>query len=101
MKGVIKLNNNNYEAMFIFKPTLNEDEVKNLLETVSETIKKNGGEVVDTQNFGRRKLAYSIKRHKEGAYYLVNFKGQPQSISRLEKTYRLNESILRTLIIKR
>lgn len=95
------MNNNNYETMFIFKPTLNEDEIKNLLETVSESITKNGGEVVDSQNFGRRKLAYGIKKQREGSYYIVNFKGQPQSISRLEKAYRLNESILRTLIIKR
>ena len=95
------MNNNNYETMFIFKPTLNEDEIKNLLETVRESITKNGGEVADSQNFGRRKLAYGIKKNKEGAYYLVNFKGQPQSISRLEKVYRLNESILRTLTIKR
>lgn len=93
--------NNNYEAMFIFKPTLNEDETKGILGNVSELIIRNGGEVVEPQNFGRRKLAYDIKRHKEGLYYIINFKGQSQAISKLEKAYRLNDSILRTLIIKR
>ena len=95
------MSNNNYEAMFVFKITLNEDQTNSLLDNVRDLIAKHGGEVLDTQNFGRRKLAYDIMKHREGLYYLINFKGQGQSIVKLEKAYRSNDSVLRTMIIKR
>ena len=95
------MRNNNYEAMFVFKPTLNDDQTNSLLDNVRDLIAKNGGEILDTQNFGRRKLAYDIMKHREGLYYLINFKGQGQSIVKLEKAYRSNDSVLRTMIIKR
>ena len=56
----------NYEIMFIVRPTLGEDEVKNVVKDFSDIITKNGGKVTKEENMGQRELAYEIKDFKSG-----------------------------------
>lgn len=87
-----------YEGMFIIKPHMNQDELDRTVSSLEETIKKNGGKVEACQKWAARPLAYSIKKYAEGEYYLCDFLADPKSISSMEKSYRLNENILRFLI---
>ena len=87
-----------YEGMFIIKPDMNKDELDKTVSSIENSITKNGGRVKTYQKWARRKLAYSIKRYKEGEYYLCEFEAEPKSIMTLDGGYRLNENILRSLI---
>lgn len=87
-----------YEAMFIVKCELSEEERKALFNFIGETITKNGGTLTNSTIFAdKRKLYFPIKKHNEGLYYLVNFTIDTQMIVKIRHAYSLNENILRVL----
>lgn len=92
---------NDYEAMFIVRPELNEEEKKELYAQLNDTITKSQGEILSSGVWSeKRKLCYPIKKAQEGIYYLVTFKIAPGAILKLKQTFRLNENIIRVLIVK-
>jgi small subunit ribosomal protein S6 len=92
---------NKYEAVFIVKPDLSEDERKNLFQQISDAVTKSQGSVSQASVWAeRRKLYFPLKRHQEGLYYLVNFSVLPAAVKEIRHAYKLNENILRVLISK-
>lgn len=90
---------NKYEAMFIVKPDLSEDERKTLFQQISDVVSKRSGIVASAVIWAeKKKLSFSIKKCHEGIYYLVNFDAAPESIKEMNNTYKLNDNILRILI---
>ena len=90
---------NKYEAMFIIKPTLSEEERKVLFNQIGEVITKNGGSVAKAAVWSeRKKLYFAIKKFQEGVYYLVNFNLPAAAVVKIEQAYKINEDILRVLI---
>lgn len=91
-----------YEAMFIIKPDLSENDKKTLFTQINETVTKNKGNVLQAGIWSeKRKLYFPLKKYREGIYYLVNFSiSDPTSIAQISQTYKLNENILRVLVIK-
>jgi small subunit ribosomal protein S6 len=88
-----------YEAMFIIKPDLSEDERKTLLTQIGDQITKNDGNVGQSSIWAeRKKLYFPIKKCREGTYYLLNFTLNAVSIDKIRQAYTLNENILRFLI---
>jgi len=92
---------NLYEAMYVVDPARSEQEVEKLTEQLKSEIVEKGGEVVDLQHLGKKRLAYPVKKRKDGFYFLLYFRLAPDRISELRAGYRLNDFILRFLIIKR
>ena len=90
----------NYEALFVLKSGT-EDKIEKATSTIVDGIKKNKGKIIKEDKWGKRALAYPIKKHKEGFYYKLDFSIEPSLIEKLDKSYKLNSNILRTLIIKR
>jgi len=90
---------NKYEAMFIVKPTLSEDERKELFAQLSDQVVKNNGSVTKAGLWSeRRKLCFPINKFTEGVYYLLNFTAEGSAIAKLRHAYKLNENVLRVLI---
>lgn len=89
-----------YETMFIVKPTLVEEEIKERIEFFKNVILKNNGDITITQDMGMRNLAYTIKKQNRGYYFLIYFKAEPTLIAELERLYRISEDILRFIVIK-
>ena len=87
-----------YEGMFIVKPDMSKDDLDKTVSFIQDVIAKNGGKVETCQKWARRQLAYIVKKHREGEYYLVDFEAEPKGVITMENAYRINESILRTLI---
>lgn len=87
-----------YEGMFIIKPDMNKEELKKTLDSIEDTIAKNGGRIEKCQRWAGRRLGYTVKKFEEGEYYLCDFEAEPKTVSALEGAYRLNDNILRTLI---
>lgn len=90
-----------YEGVFILKPNLNKDEIEKTVSAILDALGKNGGAVEHKEDMGVRQLAYEIKKERQGHYFLVSFTADPKAISDMERSYKLNESILRAQIFKR
>jgi small subunit ribosomal protein S6 len=92
---------NKYEAMMIIKPDLPDTDKKTLFGQIGEAITKNNG-TVSTANVWseKRKLYFSINKHREGVYYLINFTAPAEAIEKIRHTYKLNENVLRVLITR-
>jgi len=89
-----------YETMFIVKATLTDEETQAEIATVKANIEKNGGTIVSVDDMGSRNLAYEIEKQKRGYYYVIYFTAPSESITELERNYRVNESIIRFIFIK-
>lgn len=91
----------NYESMIIIEPTLSEDEAVAANGKIASYITEQGGEVVKTEKWGKRKLAYEIDKKKEGYYFVNFFNFENLKIKDLDRFYRLNEDIVRHNIIRK
>ncbi len=89
-----------YETMFIVKPTLQEEEIKVKIDFFKDIITKNEGVIETFLDMGMRNLAYEIKKNQRGYYFVIYFQANPSLIAELERNYRINEDILRFLIVK-
>jgi small subunit ribosomal protein S6 len=90
-----------YELVFIVTPEIDETATADIVEKVKSWIAEIGGSIESTEEWGRQKLAYLVNNHKEGLYYLFNIQIEPSAVATLERNFRLQESVLRFLIINR
>ncbi|MBN2289196.1 MAG: 30S ribosomal protein S6 [Candidatus Glassbacteria bacterium] len=90
---------NNYESVLILDPTLEESEAQEKFDQLLELYKAEGAEVLETIDWGKRKLAYPIKKKDNGLYRVVRFDAEPSVIGRLERRFRLDERVLRSLTV--
>ena len=88
-----------YEALVIFRTAGTEQDMARAAAHVEEPIKKLGGRVETSQPMGRRRLAFRIAKHAEGYYYLLRFALPTSQVEELERLLRLNESIVRFMIL--
>jgi len=88
----------NYEGLFILKPDQENEEVANSYKKIQDNISKHQGQVQDAQEWGKKKLAYKIKKHGDGIFYLLRFTMDPAQLKPLTQDYKLDESILRVAI---
>ena len=91
---------NEYEMMTIIHPRLNADDTTAAVTAVEEQIVANGGELLSTDVWGRRKLAYPIDGVTDGTYVLMTFNLPPTGTVALERGLRISESVLRHLLIR-
>ena len=90
-----------YELVIIVTPDIDETATADVVEKVKSWITEAGGSIESFEEWGRQKLAYLVRNNKEGQYYLFNLKLEPTAVVNLERNFRLQESILRFLIINR
>ncbi len=91
---------NDYECIFIAKSSLSEQEVAGLTEKVKNVVEKSGGQIVKTENWGKKKLAYEVKKEKKGIYVLSHIKGPGPLVAELERNLNIQDGILKFLTVK-
>ena len=91
----------NYEGVLILSPDLPADQSKGVVAQVQELVTKNGGRVEGLQDWGKRRLAYKIKKKQDGHYVLVNFQIDPKTTKKLEQSLRLNDQLIRFLLVNK
>ena len=89
-----------YEVMVILDPTLDERTVAPSLDTFLNVVKTDGGTVDKVDVWGRRRMAYEIDKHAEGIYAVVDLKANPAAVQELDRQLNLNESVLRTKVLR-
>jgi small subunit ribosomal protein S6 len=88
-----------YESAVLINAALDDEAIKNLIGRIKETISTNGGEILEVEDWGRKRLAYQVKKSKIGYYAIFRFNSPPDLIPKLERYYQLDETILRYLTI--
>ncbi|PYM20389.1 MAG: 30S ribosomal protein S6 [Candidatus Rokuibacteriota bacterium] len=86
-----------YEILVIADPRPTEEEVAALLTQLGEQVKTLGAEVVKMENWGKRRLAYDIRKQREGTYAVFEVSAEPAMVKEFERQLRLNEQVLRFL----
>ncbi|WP_375434554.1 30S ribosomal protein S6 [uncultured Hymenobacter sp.] len=87
----------NYETVFILTPVLNESQVQETVEKFSQVLKENGADIINSEAWGLKKLAYPIQKKNTGYYFLVEFTGSGNIVDTLELAFRRDERIIRFL----
>ncbi len=92
---------NNYETVFIATPVLSDAQTKELLGKFQGVITENGGQIVNTESWGLKKLEYPIQKKSTGFYFLIEFTSESGSIiETLETQYRRDERVIRFLTFR-
>ena len=91
---------NNYETVFIVAPVLSDAQVKEVADKFQGVITENGGQIVNSEAWGLKKLAYPIQKKTTGFYFLIEFTGEGSIVNTLETQYRRDERIIRFLTFK-
>lgn len=90
---------NKYESVIIVNPNVDDDKLKTLIDTFSELINKDG-KVSEVKQLGKKKLAYDVKKNKEGIYVVFYFEANPELISELERVYRITDEVIKFIDIR-
>jgi len=89
-----------YEVTYILRPNLEEADADERVNAISEVLKNNGGEVLNVEKLGKKRLAYEIDDVREGIYVVMRFKAEADASKELERQLGLNEDVLRALVIR-
>ncbi len=90
----------NYEFTFIVHPDVEDEGMTGVVEKVSQFITGGGGQITNVNRWGRRRLAYPIRKQREGYYVLMHVQLDPQSINELERSLKLTEEVIRYLLVR-
>jgi len=89
-----------YEVMVILNPDLEERTVAPSLDTYLNVVRKDGGTVDKVDVWGKRRLAYEVDKKTEGIYAVIELQAEPATVKELDRQFSLNESVLRTKVIR-
>jgi small subunit ribosomal protein S6 len=89
-----------YESAVLINAALEDEAIQAIISRIKETISSNGGEIRDVEDWGRKRLAYIVKKSKIGYYVFFRFNALPDLMPKLERFYQLDDNILRYLTIK-
>ncbi|GAC66886.1 30S ribosomal protein S6 [Gordonia soli] len=90
-----------YELMVILDPSLDERTVAPSLDTFLNVVRNDGGKVDGVDIWGKRRLAYEILKHTEGIYAVIDLNAEPKTVTELDRQLKLNESVLRTKVLRK
>ena len=90
---------NKYESVIIINPSADEDKVKSLVDRFSDLINKQG-KVEKVDNLGKKKLAYEVKKNKEGIYVVFYFEAETSLIAELERNYRITDEVIKFIVVR-
>lgn len=90
---------NKYESVIIINQSVDEDKVKGLIDKFSDLINKQG-KVTKVDTLGKKKLAYEVKKNKEGIYVVFYFEAEPTLIAELERNYRITDEVIKFIVVK-
>ena len=90
-----------YETVFILRPTLNDQEITDSIDSYRSLLVREGAEMLYEEDLGKRKLAYTIGHFQNGHYGLFQYRSAPAAVSELERTFKISEDILRFLTVRR
>lgn len=90
----------NYETLYIVRPELSEEEQQAVAQKFADVVTQAGGEVTKLDIWGKRRLAYEVKKLREGIYILMQFRGESQVAQELERVLKITDEVIRQLVVR-
>ena len=90
----------NYEVVFVAAPTLTSEELDGFINHIQTVVESKNGKVVKIDNWGKKSLAYKIKRFREGFYVVLSIEGDGSTIAELERRFRVTDYIIRFITVR-
>lgn len=91
---------NTYESIFILRPSVLDEEVVSTIAKFHDVVQRHGGTVIASENIGKKKLAYEVKKETRGIYILSHFMGNGTTVFELERGYRLSEMVIKSMVVR-
>lgn len=88
-----------YEIMYIIRPNIEEEAKKALIERFDNVISNNGGEIVESKDWGKRRLAYEINDFRDGYYQLMKVNSEPNVVEEFSRLAKISDDIIRHIVI--
>ena len=89
-----------YESIFIVRPSLSDEDTNKLIEKMKGVLDRCGATLVKLENWGKKKLAYEVKRERKGTFVYLHFRSGGNGVGELERSYRLEDSVLKFLTVR-
>ncbi len=90
-----------YELGFIISPEVSEEQTRSILDRLGQIVAQHDGQIVKVNQWGRRRLAYPIERHRDGHYVFIDMILTPETVAELERALKVSEIVLRYMVTKR
>jgi len=84
-----------YETIFILDPDLEDEKIQAAVEKLKGIVTQANGEILKVEDWGKRKLAYQVKKKSRGHYYLILFSGSPALLAELERNFRVMDAVIK------
>ena len=88
-----------YETVFILDPGLDENQVNEEVERAQSLISSHGGTIVNVERWGRKRLAYEIRKKRDGVYTMIKHESTGEVVKELERRLRLNDNVMRVMTV--
>lgn len=89
-----------YESIFIVRPSLSDEDTGKIVEKIKGVVEKSGATLLKSENWGKKKLAYEVKRERKGTFVYLHFQANGTLIGELERSYRLEDSVIKFLTVR-
>jgi small subunit ribosomal protein S6 len=89
-----------YESIFVVRPSLSDEDTTKVIDKIKGVVEKSGATILKSENWGKKKLAYEVKRERKGTFVYLHFKSEGRVISELERSYRLEDSVIKFLTVR-
>ncbi len=84
-----------YETIFILDPDLEDEHTQSAIEKIKGIVTQNNGQIIKVEDWGKRKLAYEVRKKAKGHYILMHFSGSPTLVSELERNFRVMDAVMK------
>ena len=95
------INSKFYELVILFNPNAEEEKIDSLMKRIHDLIAKNSGELIKSDNWGKKRLAYTIDDLREAIYFYDEFKLVTSAVSEIDRILKINEIVIRHMIVKK
>ena len=89
-----------YESIMVVRPSLTDEETDRLVNKMKAVLEKSGATLLKAESWGKKRLAYEVKRERKGTYIYFNFQSDGHAIGELERSYRIEDSVIKFLTVK-
>jgi len=90
-----------YELMLIIDTAIDSESTEKVIDKVEKLIEKNAGKIGKSEKWGRRKLAYPIKKQEEGYYHIIAFNGVGKTVNEIDRVLKITDGVLRHMLVKK
>lgn len=89
-----------YEIMYIIRPTIEEEAKAAVVERFDNILKNEGAEIIESKDWGKRRLAYEIEDFRDGYYRLIHANAKPEAVQEFDRLAKINDDIIRHIVVK-